>query len=140
MNVIWWDILLYIVLVSATSNLFSIVLQGSPEILQGVSLNPYTTRYLPPFEEFEIDCCNLPQSAAVIFPSVLGPSLFLFTAGKGHFDAGLPEDDMVKEGDDIVEEGGVFFVPANTKISITAKSTELQLYRVGVNSKIYRDL
>lgn len=115
-------------------------MQGSPEILQGVSLNPYTTRYLPPFEEFEIDCCNLPQSAAVIFPSVLGPSLFLFTAGKGHFDAGLPEDDMVKEGDDIVEEGGVFFVPANTKISITAKSTELQLYRVGVNSKIYRDL
>ncbi|PQQ01036.1 mannose-6-phosphate isomerase 1 [Prunus yedoensis var. nudiflora] len=114
--------------------------QGSPEILQGVSLNPYTTRYLPPFEEFEVDCCNLPQSAAVIFPSVLGPSLFLFTAGKGHFDAGLTEDDMVKEGDDIVEEGEVFFVPANTKISITAKSTELQLYRVGVNSKIYRDL
>ncbi|PQQ04519.1 glutamine--tRNA ligase isoform X2 [Prunus yedoensis var. nudiflora] len=104
--------------------------QGSPEILQGVSLNPYTTRYLPPFEEFEVDCCNLPQSAAVIFPSVLGPSLFLFTAGKGHFDAGLTEDDMVKEGDDIVEEGEVFFVPANTKISITAKSTELQLYRL----------
>nr|XP_011464099.1 PREDICTED: mannose-6-phosphate isomerase 1-like [Fragaria vesca subsp. vesca] len=114
--------------------------QGAPEIMQGVSLNAYTTRFIPPFEEFEVDSCNLPHSASVVFPSFIGPSLFLVTAGKGRFDAGLAGDDVVTEDDDIVEEGEVLFVPAHTKISITARSTELHLYRVGANSTFFRDL
>ncbi|GFZ03665.1 mannose-6-phosphate isomerase, type I [Actinidia rufa] len=35
--------------------------QGFPEILQGYPLNPYTKRYIPPFDEFEVDRCILPQ-------------------------------------------------------------------------------
>ena len=108
--------------------------------MQGVSLNAYTTRFIPPFEEFEVDSCNLPHSASVVFPSFIGPSLFLVTAGKGRFDAGLVGDDVVTEDDDIVEEGEVLFVPAHSKISITAISTELHLYRVGANSTFFRDL
>ncbi|XP_050374427.1 mannose-6-phosphate isomerase 1-like [Argentina anserina] len=113
--------------------------QGAPEIMQGVSMNAYTKRFVPPFEEFEVDSCNLPHSASVVFPAVIGPSLFLVTGGKGRFDAGLAEDDVVTD-DDIVEEGEVLFVPAHTKISITAISTELHLYRVGANSTFFRDL
>lgn len=110
-----------------------IILQGFPEILRGVSLTPYTTRYLPPFDEFEVDCCILPRAASAVFPSIPGPSLFLFIAGKGTLDAGLSKEDMV-------EEGEVLFVPAYMEIRVTAESTELQLYRAGVNSRCFKDL
>ncbi|KAJ9140756.1 hypothetical protein P3X46_031364 [Hevea brasiliensis] len=104
--------------------------QGFPEILRGVSLNPYTTRYLPPLDEFEIDLSILPQATSVVFPSVPGPSLFLFIKGKGAITAGISENDNV-------EEGEVLFVPAHTEIRITAESTELHLYRAGVNSRFF---
>ncbi|KAK9276546.1 hypothetical protein L1049_006080 [Liquidambar formosana] len=84
-----------------------------PEILRGVPLNLYTTRYLPPFDEFEVDRCILPKAASVVFPAVPGPSLFLFIAGKGMINAGCFEED-------VIEEGEVLFVPAYTEISITA--------------------
>ncbi|RVW32389.1 Mannose-6-phosphate isomerase 2 [Vitis vinifera] len=57
--------------------------QGFPEILQGVPLNPYTRRYLPPFDEFEVDCCSLPKGASAMFPAVEGPSIFVVTVGEG---------------------------------------------------------
>lgn len=96
-------------------------------------MNPYTKKYLPPCDEFEVDCCILPQDASVLFPSVPGPSLFLFISGKGKFDIG-------SSGDDIVEGGEVLFVPSSMKLSITAESTELHLYRAGVNSRFFNDL
>ncbi|GLT43485.1 hypothetical protein SLA2020_174280 [Shorea laevis] len=106
--------------------------QGAPDTLQGVYLNPYTRRYCPPFDEFEVDCCNLPLDASLVFPSVPGPSLFLFFAGKGTLDSGMSNYHVIKEGE-------VLFVPAYTQISVTAKSTELQLYRAGVNSRFIQD-
>lgn len=107
------------------------LLQGFPEILKGFSLNPYTTRYLPPFEEFEVDRCILPLAASVVFPSVAGPSLFLFIAGNGTHSAGFAEEQ-------VVEEGEVLFVPAYMEFTITSKSKELHLYRAGVNSKFFQ--
>uniref|UniRef100_F6HFN4 mannose-6-phosphate isomerase n=1 Tax=Vitis vinifera TaxID=29760 RepID=F6HFN4_VITVI len=98
--------------------------QGFPEILVGVSMNPYTKRYLPPFDEFEVDCCILPQAASVVFPSVPGPSPFLIMAGKGTIHAGFA-------GEHVIGEGSVLFVPANMEIRIAASSMELQLYRAG---------
>ncbi|RVX12576.1 Glutamine--tRNA ligase, cytoplasmic [Vitis vinifera] len=103
--------------------------QGFPEILVGVSMNPYTKRYLPPFDEFEVDCCILPQAASVVFPSVPGPSPFLIMAGKGTIHAGFA-------GEHVIGEGSVLFVPANMEIRIAASSMELQLYRAGVNSRV----
>ncbi|KAJ4958881.1 hypothetical protein NE237_025992 [Protea cynaroides] len=100
--------------------------QGSLEILQGIPLNPYTKRYIPPFDEFEVDSCILPQGKSAKFPSVPGPSIFVVTAG-----AGIMQTDSFGE---IISEGAVFFVPADTEITVTA-TQGLQLYRAGVNSR-----
>ncbi|KAM7270452.1 hypothetical protein ACFE04_029666 [Oxalis oulophora] len=106
--------------------------QGFPEILHGINLNPYTTRYTSTFDEFEVDRCLLPQSASVVFPSVPGPSIYLFINGTGAL--------KTRSSTEVVREGGVIFVPAYTEISLTAESKELVLYRAGVNSKFFRDL
>ncbi|KAF8407799.1 hypothetical protein HHK36_006935 [Tetracentron sinense] len=103
--------------------------QGFPEILRGVALNPYTTRYLPPFDEFEVDRCILPQDASLVFPTIPGPSVFLVTAGEGMMFIGSSEEDVILEGD-------VLFVPADTELSFRATS-EMQLYRAGVNSRFF---
>ena len=109
----------------------SILLQGSPEILRGVPLNPYVDRYTPPFEEFEIDRCVLPQGETVVFPAVPGPSIFLVTTGEGMMNTGgSPKRHEVTEGD-------VLFAAAYTEISITSAS-KLHLYRTGVNSKFFQ--
>lgn len=100
--------------------------QGFPEILKGFPLSPYITRYLPPFDEFEVDCCILPKGTSSVFPAVSGPSIFLVTDGEGSM--------LTASHNDAVAEGDVLFAPANTEISITT-SSKLQLYRAGVNSR-----
>lgn len=102
--------------------------QGFPEILQGVPLNPYTRRYLPPFDEFEVDCCSLPKGASAMFPAVEGPSIFVVTVGEGTVHVGACEEQ--------VGEGDVLFTPADTEISF-GTSTQLNLYRAGVNSRLF---
>ncbi|KAM4123806.1 hypothetical protein ACB094_01G184400 [Castanea mollissima] len=104
--------------------------QGFPEILQGVPLNSYVRRYLPPFDEFEVDQCILPCGASTVFPAVSGPSIFLVMAGEGIMHAGSSKGEVVTEGD-------VLFAPANTEISIESES-ELQLYRAGVNDRLFQ--
>ncbi|XP_059451579.1 mannose-6-phosphate isomerase 1 [Corylus avellana] len=104
--------------------------QGLPEILQGIPVNSYVTRYLPPFDEFEVDRCILPHGASTVFPAVPGPSVFLVMVGEGVMHAGSLKGVVVTEGD-------VVFAPANTEISITSAS-ELQLYRAGVNSRFFQ--
>lgn len=100
--------------------------QGFPEILKGFPLSPYITRYLPPFDEFEVDCCILPKGTSSVFPAVSGPSIFLVTDGEGSM--------LTASHNDAVAKGDVLFAPANTEISITT-SSKLQLYRAGVNSR-----
>ncbi|KAL9424901.1 hypothetical protein AB3S75_031929 [Citrus x aurantiifolia] len=100
--------------------------QGFPEILKGFPLSPYITRYLPPFDEFEVDCCILPKGTSSVFPAVSGPSIFLVTDGEGSM--------LTASHSDAVAKGDVLFAPANTEISITT-SSKLQLYRAGVNSR-----
>ncbi|XP_044469079.1 mannose-6-phosphate isomerase 1-like [Mangifera indica] len=104
---------------------------GFPEILKGFPLSPYITRYLPPFDEFEVDCCILPQGASAVLPAVSGPSVFLVTVGEGTMHAASQID--------AVTEGDVLFAPANTEISITT-SSELQLFRAGVNSRFLQSI
>lgn len=108
------------------------VLQGFPEILKGLSLNQYTTRYLPPFEEFEVDRCILPDAVSVVFPCVPGPSILLFVSGgNGTIGATISEEQMVEEGD-------VLFMPKCMDFTITLESDELHLYRAGINSKFFQ--
>ncbi|XVF71627.1 hypothetical protein PTKIN_Ptkin12aG0054300 [Pterospermum kingtungense] len=105
--------------------------QGYPEILKGFPLTPYITRYLPPFSEFEVDRCILPKGGSTVFPAIPGPSIFLAFVGEGTMRTGSWED-MVTEGD-------VLFAPTNTEITITTTS-ELQLFRAGVNSRFFHAL
>ncbi|CAL9012643.1 unnamed protein product [Prunus brigantina] len=104
--------------------------QGYPKILQGVALGPYVTRYLPPFDEFEVDCCQLPQGESAEFPAVPGPSIFVVTFGEGIIYTSNLKGDIIAEGD-------VLFAPANTQISIRSAS-QLQIYRAGVNSMFFQ--
>ncbi|CAN1784701.1 Mannose-6-phosphate isomerase 2 [Linum perenne] len=108
-------------------------MQGFPEILKGFPLTPYITRYLPPFDEFEVDHCFLPKGASTVFPAVEGPSIFVITGGKGAMQAG---SSSLK---DVVTEGDVIFVPAGIQIIVTTAS-ELHLYRAGVNSRFLQTL
>ncbi|RDY03316.1 Mannose-6-phosphate isomerase 2, partial [Mucuna pruriens] len=104
--------------------------QGSPEILRGVPINPYVNKYIPPFEEFEIDSCDLPRGEVVVFPAVPGPSIFLVTVGEGMMNTESPKGYPITEGD-------VLFVAANTEISVTAASL-LHFFRTGVNSRFFQ--
>ncbi|XP_009595066.1 mannose-6-phosphate isomerase 2-like [Nicotiana tomentosiformis] len=101
--------------------------QGFPEILKGTVVNPYTMRYLPPFDEFEVDRCILPQQSTTVFPSIPGPSIFLVMGGEGT---------MTTSSDKVVTEGDVLFASANTKITVATLSG-LHLYRAGVSSRLF---
>ncbi|XAR51535.1 Mannose-6-phosphate isomerase [Bertholletia excelsa] len=103
--------------------------QGFPEILPGLPLNPYTRRYLPPFDEFEVDLCILPKGASAIFPAVPGPSIFIVIEGEGT-SYGTSFEDVVREGD-------VIFAPATVGITFRTAS-HLHLYRAGVNSGFFQ--
>lgn len=104
--------------------------QGFPDILKGVPLKTYITRYIPPFDEFEVDRCVLPKGSSAVFSAVLGPSIFLVTDGEGTINVG-----SVKQ--DVVAEGYVLFVPANVEIHVTSV-TELHVYRAGVNDRFLK--
>ncbi|CAN4116814.1 unnamed protein product [Withania somnifera] len=88
--------------------------QGFPEILKGTVVNPYTMKYLPPFDEFEVDRCILPQNSTTIFPSISGLPFFW----------------------SVVSEGDVLFASANTSITVATLSG-LHLYRAGVSSRLF---
>lgn len=105
------------------------LLQGFPEILHGVPSNPYTVKYLPPFDEFEVDQCILPQETSTAFPAIPGPSVFLVVAGKGAMHRAFSEE--------LVAEGDVLFTPANTEITVET-SSGLSLYRAGVSSRFLK--
>ncbi|MFQ6633950.1 hypothetical protein Gotur_011046 [Gossypium turneri] len=106
--------------------------QGHPKIHSGLALSPYITRYLPPFDEFEVDHCVLPKGSSVVFQAVPGPAIFLVFVGEGTMKTGCWEG--------IVTEGDVVFEPANTELVITATTSELQLYRAGINSRFFHGL
>nr|KAJ0201483.1 hypothetical protein LSAT_V11C600303730 [Lactuca sativa] len=101
--------------------------QGLLEILKGVPMNPYTRRYTPPFEEFEIDRCVLTGGSSVVFPAVVGPAVFVVVSGEGSM--------LTSSSEERVWEGSALFAPAGTEVCVTTE-TELELYRRGVNNKI----
>ncbi|KAL0423993.1 UNVERIFIED_CONTAM: Mannose-6-phosphate isomerase 2, partial [Sesamum radiatum] len=102
--------------------------QGFPEILRGVPSNPYTVKYLPPFDEFEVDRCILPREKSTTFPAVPGPSVFVVISGEAVMRLPFSEE--------LVTEGDVIFAPANTVITVETTSG-LNLCRAGVNSKFF---
>eukprot|EP01018_Ginkgo_biloba_P027432 Gb_40066 [translate_table: standard] len=116
--------------------------QGLPEILQGLPLNTFTTRYSPPFHEFEVDRCILPTGTTVNFPAVPGPSVFLILYGEGVMAQETVNDKSMTN----LRQGDIFFVPARIQLNISAIEANedadkacdsLHLYRAGVNSRVF---
>ncbi|XP_024398750.1 mannose-6-phosphate isomerase 2 [Physcomitrium patens] len=112
--------------------------QGLPEVLTGTHVNDYTTRYTPPFDEFEVDHIVVPLGSSSEL-TTMGPSIFLVFEGIGVIGNNDAEDITG------LKKGVIFFVPADQKIVIAApldadhsyddlKRKPLQLYRAGVNS------
>lgn len=106
--------------------------QGYPEILKGFSLTPYITRYLPPFDEFEVDHCDLPTGKSTIFPAIPGPSVYLIIEGQGKLQTGSSQL--------LVNRGDVLFVPAHNEIHVAGESDGMKLYRAGVSSRFFQTL
>lgn len=111
-------------------------------MLTGTHVSAYTTRYAPPFAEFEVDHVVVPEGASIEFEN-LGPSIFLVFERIGA---------IVQSGTQVaftsVTKGDVFFVSAAQTIEIAAtvevdrdpaslNQIPLQLYRAGVNSCLY---
>ncbi|XP_057784070.1 mannose-6-phosphate isomerase 1-like [Salvia miltiorrhiza] len=101
--------------------------QTFPEILPGVPTNPYTVKYIPPFDEFEVDCYNIPEEASTVIPAVPGPSVFVVVEGEGSMHAGSCKE--------VIAEGDVLFAPASTDITLETLSASI-VYRAGVNSRV----
>ncbi|XP_024379036.1 mannose-6-phosphate isomerase 2 [Physcomitrium patens] len=115
--------------------------QGLPDMLTGTPVSACTTRYTPPFDEFEVDHIVVPVGESINFEN-LGPSIFIVFEGIG----------VVAQSDrqtvTSVKKGDVFFVSAgqNFEIAATVEVDEdvapavqapLHLYRAGVNSCLY---
>ncbi|CAK9210316.1 unnamed protein product [Sphagnum troendelagicum] len=111
--------------------------QGLPEVLVGNSCAPFTKRYTPPFDEFEVDHIVLPVGSTTEIESA-GPSILLVFNGVGAVTQG---DTKKVSG---VSKGDTIFLPAGKKIELAAvleseddarlKQPPLQLYRAGVSS------
>ncbi|XP_073145699.1 mannose-6-phosphate isomerase 1-like [Henckelia pumila] len=102
--------------------------QGFPKILSGVPSNPYTMKYSPPFDEFEVDRCIIPRETSIILPPSPGPSIFMVISGDGKMS--------IESSEEPITEGTVLFTPANAEVNI-ATISGLHLYRAGVNSRFF---
>lgn len=107
--------------------------QGMPEILSGLHVNKYTKRYVPPFDEFEMDSCILPIGQTTEFPANAGPSIVIVLQGSGD----MFEVHGKYRSNTRLQSGDILFVPAETHFDVTASSTGLQFYRAGVNSSVF---
>ncbi|KAL2654275.1 hypothetical protein R1flu_022403 [Riccia fluitans] len=89
--------------------------QGLPDVLNGSLVSPYTRRYSPPFDEFEVDSLDLPEGKSLEFSAVSGPSIFLVFNGTGSIRSVEGKSFAVKRGD-------IFFQPAGNQFTLLAKS------------------
>eukprot|EP00250_Pteridium_aquilinum_P009244 c18537_g1_i1 orf=194-1561(-) len=113
--------------------------QGAPKVLCGVPVCPYTKRYAPPFEEFEVDASIVPNGHSLLLPPIPGPSVLLFLEGEGSMRQAFGMNKCMTE----VKRGDIFFIPAGIKVDIVSgsegnsKLDTLRLYRAGVNSAMF---
>lgn len=113
--------------------------QGSPKVLCGVPMYPYTKRYAPPFEEFEVDVSIVPNGHSVLLPAHPGPSVVLVLEGEGLMTQVFGKDECIAK----LKRGDTFFIPAGIKLDIVSGSVcnqayeALHLYRAGVSSGLF---
>ncbi|MCO5581763.1 hypothetical protein L7F22_035651 [Adiantum nelumboides] len=113
--------------------------QGAPKILSGVPVYPFTKRYAPPFEEFEVDASVVPDGHCLSLPAIPGPSVLLILGGEGIMKQSLGSSKYVTG----LKRGDTYFIPAGIRLDIASGSEgnlkvgPLRLYRAGVNSTLF---
>eukprot|EP00884_Botryococcus_braunii_P009308 jgi/Botrbrau1/18379/Bobra.0403s0003.1 len=113
--------------------------QGRPEVLIGEEVQEYTKVYSPPFEEFEVFRVDLPASASTILPGNQGPTIVLVMQGEGSIKAVSRIVNDATQSLVTVGTGGIFFVPAQTSLEISAAAEDLLLWIAAVNSSVFSD-
>lgn len=104
--------------------------QGLPEILQGADVGLHMKKYQPPFDEFEVDYCDLPGGgASVVVPFANGPSIFVVVNGEGTISSSSQKLE--------IHEGDVLFTHANTEITLETTESCLDIYRAGISSNFF---
>eukprot|EP00798_Chlamydomonas_sp_ICE-L_P023181 gene23181-30393_t len=107
------------------------VLQGSQEqlpSLHGASPSgAYMLTYRPPFDEFEVQCAQVPAGCSASLPVKPGPLIMLVLSGCGLAEAyGGTESSLKKQGLNNrleIQRGSIIFVPAQTKLGLEATCT-----------------
>jgi len=122
------------------------VLRGDPQPVPGATAATATvSTYRPPFEEFEVRAVRVAGgSEPVALHADQGPQIVLVQAGAGTAHAcggavmGTPATHHL-QAEVALSRGGVFFVPAGTKLSISTQGHggELLLWVAGANATLF---
>ncbi|CAM9106136.1 unnamed protein product [Discosporangium mesarthrocarpum] len=89
---------------------------GAPAVLPVEPVDHFRKRYTPPISEFEIEDVRVPENEAYHIESMPVPAVLVTLAGG---EGGIVIEE--KSGREIeASEGGVFFLPADTNVTLVA--------------------
>jgi len=77
--------------------------------------------YDPPVPEFAVMRTSLREGESEFFPGIEGPSILIVVSGNGKILEEMNETSLVR--------GGVYFIAANTKVTIFSASPDFCVYR-----------
>ncbi|KAG0943307.1 hypothetical protein G6F30_005319 [Rhizopus arrhizus] len=90
-----------------------------------VKFSDHSLLYDPPIDEFAVIWTNMESNQAEKHKSIDGPSVLIVTRGSGK----LTNETLKTETSYVLQEGYVYFVGANTPLSIESGESGLELYR-----------
>jgi mannose-6-phosphate isomerase len=108
---------------------------GEPTVLDGDAIesepsgatksNATVRRYVPPFDEFQLETYEVEAGSTCLASVSPGPCVFLVFGGKGEM------------GGEKVARGSVVFAKADEAVSITAGEEAIVAYRAMINSRVF---
>ena len=104
---------------------------GEPTVLDGEAIasggatNATVRRYVPPFDEFQLETYEVEAGSTCAASVSPGPCVFLVFGGAGEM------------GGEKVARGSVVFAKADEAVSITAGEETIVAYRAMINSRVF---
>jgi mannose-6-phosphate isomerase len=108
---------------------------GEPTVLDGDAIesepsgatksNATVRRYVPPFDEFQLETYEVEAGSTCLASVSPGPCVFLVFGGAGEM------------GGEKVARGSVVFAKADEAVSITAGEEAIVAYRAMINSRVF---
>jgi len=97
---------------------------ASEFVIEGASHlgSTHSTLYDTPVPEFSVIRTVLPKGESEQFAGIKGPSVLIITSGSGKLTGDTHNASHI-------ETGHVYFVAANTEITLTAESSDFCVYR-----------